>query len=190
MSGFEIITITFSFILGLGMTQILRAVGYVVREREQYRLHWIPLSVAALILAFQIQFWFALVIVDSFLDQWSWPVYSVLLFLAIVIFLSGATVLPPTGSSKTSNLMEDFETRGKISLLFFASYFIGWIVIAMMFWSSDFEQLVVVNLVMAITAVVAFFAQKPRTRSLLHGSIIMVTVYGLAFVWVTPSLEW
>ncbi len=58
--------------------------------------------------------------------------------------------------------MEDFETRGEISLLFFASYFIGWIVIAMMFWSSDFEQLVVVNLIMAITAVVAFFAQKPR----------------------------
>jgi len=90
--------------------------------------------------------------------------------------ISGATVLPPTGSSKTSNLMEDFETRGKISLLFFASYFIGWIVIAMMFWSSDFEQLVVVNLIMAITAVVAFFAQKPRTRSLLHGSIIVITV--------------
>jgi hypothetical protein len=160
MSGFEIITITFSFILGLGMTQILRSVAYVVRERGQYRLHWNPFSVAALILTFQIQFWFAFVIVDSFLDQWSWPVYSVLLFLAIVIFLSGATVLPPSGSSKTSNLMEDFETRGKISLLFFASYFIGWIVIAIMFWSSDFEQLVVVNLVMAITAVVAFFAQK------------------------------
>ena len=190
MSGFEIITITFSFILGLGMTQILRSVAYVVRERGQYRLHWIPFSVAALILTFQIQFWFALVIVDSFLDQWSWPVYSVLLFLAIVIFLSGATALPPSGSSKTSNLMEDFETRGKISLLFFASYFIGWIVIAIMFWSSDFEQLVVVNLVMAITAVVAFFAQKPRTRSLLHGAIIVITVYGLATVWVTPSLEW
>jgi hypothetical protein len=166
-------------------------VAYVVREREQYRIHWIPLSVAALILAFQIQFWFALVIVDSFLDRWSWSVYSVLLFLAIVIFLSGATVLPPSGSSKTSNLIEDFETRGKISLLFFASYFIGWNVIAIMFWStSDFKQLFVVNLVMAITAVVAFVTQNPRTRSLLHGSLIVITVYGLATVWATPSLEW
>lgn len=190
MSGFEIITITFSFILGLGMTQILRAVAYVVREREQYRLHWIPLSVAALILAFQIQFWFALVIVDSFLNQWSWPVYSVLLFLAIVIFLSGAMVLPPTGSSKTSNLMEDFETRGKICLLFFASYFIGWNVVAMMFWSLDFVPLVIINLVMATTAVLAFFTQNQRRRSLIHGAIIVITVYGLAFVWATPSLEW
>jgi len=190
MSGFEIITITFSFILGLGMTQILRAVAYVVREREQYRLHWIPLSVAALILTFQIQFWFGLVIVDSFLEQWSWPVYSVLLFLAIVIFLSGATVLPPSGSSKTSNLMEDFETRGKISLLFFASYFIGWNVIAVMFWSLDFVPLFIVNLGMATVAVVAFYAQSPRIRSLLHGGIIVLALYGLAFVWATPSLEW
>ena len=86
--------------------------------------------------------------------------------------------------------MEDFETRDKISLLFFASYFIGWIVIAMMFWSLDFVPLVIVNLVMAIIAVVAFFAQNPRIRSLLHGSIIVITVYGLAFVWATPSLEW
>ena len=172
------------------MTQILRSVAYVVREREQYRIHWIPLSVAALILAFQIQYWFALVIVDSFLDQWSWPVYSVLLFLAIVIFLSGATVLPPSVSSKTSNLIEDFETRGKISLLFFASYFIGWNVVAIMFWSSDFEALVVVNLVMAIISVLAFFVQNQRMRSLLHASMIVITIYGLATVWATPSLEW
>ena len=191
MSGFEIITITFSFILGLGMTQILRSVAYVVREREQYRIHWIPLSVAALILAFQIQYWFALVIVDSFLDQWSWPVYSVLLFLAIVIFLSGATVLPPSGSSKTSNLIEDFETRGKVCLLFFASYFIGWNVVAIMFWSlSDFVPLVIVNLVMATFLVLAFFVQNQRMRSLLHGSLIVITIYGLATVWATPSLEW
>ena len=191
MSGFEIITITFSFILGLGVTQILRSVAYVVREREQYRIHWIPLSVAALILAFQIQYWFALVIVDSFLDQWSWPVYSVLLFLAIVIFLSGATVLPPSGSSKTSNLIEDFETRGKVCLLFFDSYFIGWNVVAIMFWSlSDFVPLVIVNLVMATFLVLAFFVQNQRMRSLLHGALIVITIYGLATVWATPSLEW
>ena len=71
MSGFEIITITFSFILGLGVTQILRSVAYVAREKEQYRLHWIPLSMAAVVLLFQVQFWFALVVVDSFLDQWN-----------------------------------------------------------------------------------------------------------------------
>ena len=34
MSGFELITITFSFVLGLGVAQILSSVAYVVREKE------------------------------------------------------------------------------------------------------------------------------------------------------------
>ena len=190
MSGFEIITITFSFILGLGVTQILRSVAYVAREKEQYRLHWIPLSMAAVVLLFQVQFWFALVVVDSFLDQWNWRVYSVLLFLAIVIFLGGATILPPPGSSRTSNLIEDFETRGKISLMFLASYFIGWIVVAIMFWTDKFVHLVIVNFVMALILVTAYFAQRPQTRSLLHGILVAITLYGMVTVWVTPNLQW
>ncbi len=40
MSGFEILTITFSFIVGLGVAQVLRAVAFVVRERGQIRLHF------------------------------------------------------------------------------------------------------------------------------------------------------
>ena len=191
MSALEVITITFSIILGLGVTKILERVAYVVREREQHRLHWIPLSVAALILLFQVQFWFALVIVDSFLDKWNWTVYSVLLFLAGVIFLSGATVLPSAGSLRSSNLIEDFNARGKVSLIFFALYFIGWIVVAIMFWTTaDFMTLVVVNLVMATTSVAAYRAQHPHFRSLLHGMLIAITIYGLIFVWATPSLDW
>ncbi len=189
MSGFEIITITFSFILGLGVTQILRSVAYVVREKKQYRLHWIPLSVAALVLFFQVQFWFALVVVDSFVDHWTWPVYSALLILAIVIFLSGATVLPPTGSSKSPNLIEDFDTRGKISLVFLDFYLIGWIGVAIMFWTPEFVHLVIVNLVMALTAIIAYFAQHSQARSLIHGILIAMTFYGMMTVWTTPSLE-
>ena len=60
MSGFELITITFSFVVGLGMAQMLRSLGFVVRERESMFWHWVPLFTAALILFFQIQFWFGL----------------------------------------------------------------------------------------------------------------------------------
>ena len=34
MSGFELITITFFFVLGLGVAQILSSVAYVVRDKE------------------------------------------------------------------------------------------------------------------------------------------------------------
>ena len=190
MSGFELITITFSFILGLGVAQILRSVAYVVREKNQYQLHWIPLSMAALVLAFQIQFWFALFVVDSFLDHWSWPVYSLLLLLSLIIFISGATILPSPGSSKTSNLIEDFNTRGKISLVFFAAYFLGWDVVAVMFWGPRMGLLAAVNAIMATISIAAYVVERPRARSLLHVTLIALTIYGLMDVWATPSLDW
>lgn len=190
MSGLEIITITFSIILGLGVTQILGTVAHVIRERSDHQLHWIPLSLAALILLFQVQFWFALVIVDSFLEQWNWTVYSILLFLAIVIFLAGATVLPSSGSSRSSNLIEDFDARGKISLMFFALYFIGWIVVAIMFWTDQFITLVIANSIMATASMIAYYSRSPHIRSVLHGVLISLTLYGLIYVWATPSLEW
>ena len=117
MSGFEILTITFSFIIGLGVAQVLRSVAYVVREKDQIRLHWIPFSLAALIIFFHIQFWFGLAVVNSLIEQWSWPVYGLMLMLAFFVFLSGATVLPPLTSLGERDLIDDFETRGHISLV-------------------------------------------------------------------------
>jgi hypothetical protein len=107
-----------------------------------------------------------------------------------IIFLSGATVLPPPGSSKSANLIEDFDSRGRISLLFFAAYFVGWIVVAIIFWRAKMEALVVVNLAMATLATAAYFVQQSRVRSLLHGLLLVLTVFGLISVWATPSLQW
>jgi len=190
MSSFELITITFSFILGLGVAQILRSVAYVVREKDQYRLHWIPLTMVTLVLAFQIQFWFALFVVDSFLDHWNWLVYTILLCLAIVIFLAGATALPPPASKRTSDLIEDFNSRGKISLLFFAAYFLGWDILAVMFWGPRMGLLAVVNIIMAALSIAAYIVEQPRARSLLHGVLIALTIFGMIGVWATPSLDW
>lgn len=189
MSGFELITITFSFILGLGVAHILRSIAYVVREREQYRLHWIPISVAVIVLLFQVQFWFALVIVDALADQWTWSIYGLLLVLAIMIFLSGATVLPPPGPSRTGSLIEDFETRGRISLVFLALYVLGWIGVAILFWSTAFVHLVIVNTVMVAIALFAYRARQPMARNVLHGILIVMMIYGLITVWTPPSLE-
>jgi hypothetical protein len=189
VSGFEIITITFSFILGLGVAHILKTAAFVIREREQFHLHWIPISVAIMILLFQVQFWFALVIVDTLAESWTWTIYGTLLLLAIFIFLGGATVLPPAGPTKSGSLIEDFLTRGKISLVFLALYLLGWIGVAILFWSKAFVHLVVVNSSMATISLLAYFAQKPNARNVLHGMLILMMIYGLITVWTPPSFE-
>jgi hypothetical protein len=189
VSGFEILTITFSFIVGLGVAQVLRSVAYVIREKEEIRLHWIPFSVAAMILFFQVQFWFGLAVINSLLAQWTWPVYSLMLMLAIFIFLSGATVLPPPTALGERDLKEDFETRGRVSLVFLALYLVGWIGVVITLWKPEFWQLVLVNGLMAMVAVITYGATNARIRTGLHLVLIAMTIYGALTVWTTPSLE-
>lgn len=189
MSGFEILTITFSFIIGLGVAQVLRSVAYVVREKDQIRLHWIPFSLAALIIFFHIQFWFGLAVVNSLIVQWSWPVYGLMLMLAFFIFLSGATVLPPLTSLGERDLIDDFETRGHISLVFLALYLLGWIGVGIMFWKPEMWHLVLVNGSMAVVLMIAYTAPNTRARTALHLTLIAMTIYGALTVWTTPNLE-
>jgi len=189
VSGFEILTITFSFVVGLGVAQLLSSVANVVREKEQMRLHWIPFSVALIVLFFQIQFWFGLTVVNSLMDQWSWPVYGLMLILAILIFLSGTTVLPPNTSPRERSLIEDFETRGRISLVFLAMYLAGWIGVGIMFWIPEMGHLALVNGLMAIVLIITYAARTSRFRTGLHLALIAMTVYGALTVWTTPSLE-
>ena len=189
MSGFEILTITFSFIIGLGVAQVLRSVAYVVREKDQVRLHWIPFSLAALIIFFHIQFWFGLAVVNSLIAQWSWPVYGLMLMLAFFVFLSGATVLPPLTSLGERDLIDDFETRGHISLVFLALYLLGWIGVGIMFWIPEMWHLVMVNGTMAATLMITYVVPHTRARTALHLTLIAMTIYGALTVWTTPSLE-
>ena len=190
MSSFEILTITFSFIVGLGVAQVLRSIAYIVREFRQIRLHWIPFSVAAQILFFQVQFWFALSVVNSLMDRWSWSVYASLLLLAIFIFLAGAAVLPHSLTSLGERgLKEDFDTRGQVSLIFLALYLAGWIGLGIMFWIPELWHLALVNGSYALLALVIFWISNARVRAVLHLLLIVITVYGSLTVWTTPSLE-
>jgi hypothetical protein len=190
LSAFEILTITFSFIVGLGVAQVLRSIAYMVRESVQISLHWIPFSVAAQILFFQVQFWFALSVVNSLMVKWSWAVYIVMLLLAILVFLAGATVLPHSLSSLGERgLKEDFETRGRISLILLALYMMGWIVVGIMFRIPELWHLALVNGMYALVALATFRAASSRVRTALHLALIVITVYGALTVWTTPSLE-
>lgn len=189
MSGFEILTITFSFIVGLGVAQVLRSVAFVVREKDQVSLHWIPFTTAAIILFFQIQFWFGLAVVNSLQDQWTWTVYGLMLLLAIFIFLAGATVLPPLTAVGDRSLIEDYETRGRISLLFVALYLLGWIGVGIVFWRPEFWHLVAVNGLMSVVLVYAYGAANAKSRTVSHLVLIAMTLYGAMTVWTTPNLE-
>ena len=189
MSGFEVLTITFSLIVGLGMARVLTSVAQVLREHGTHRLHWIPFSVALIVVFFQVQFWFGLTVVNSLMVDWTWPVYGLMLILAMIIFMAGATVLPPDRSIGECDLIDDFNHRGRLSLVYIALYLLGWIGIGIMFWQPEFIQLVIVNGVMAMVLYLAFRASSERLRTLLHVALILMTIIGALTVWTAPDLQ-
>jgi hypothetical protein len=113
-----------------------------------------------------------------------------MLLLPIIIFLPGATVLPHSLTSLGERgLKEDFETRGRISLVFLALYLVGWIGVGIMFWQPEMWQLALVNGVFAFVAIFTYGAPNARARTILHLTLIAMTIYGSLTVWTTPSLE-
>lgn len=48
MDAFSYLSVLLSIVLGLGPTQLLTAVGRLIRHREHVRVHWLPLVDAAL----------------------------------------------------------------------------------------------------------------------------------------------
>lgn len=62
-----------------------RSLGFVVRERETVTWHWAPLLSAALILFFQIQFWFGLSVINGELEVWTWSEYGLVFAVAVLI---------------------------------------------------------------------------------------------------------
>lgn len=118
MSRFEIITITLSFIVGLGVAQLLSSVSAAVRDRLERPLHWMPFAWGVAILLFSVQYWFALFDLDVVLESdWTWLWYAQMLALAVTLFLAGGLILPTRTSLHRGSLLEDFVAHGRYSLL-------------------------------------------------------------------------
>lgn len=93
------------------------------RGRTEHSLHWMPFAWGVVILIFSIQYWFALLDLNKTLaGGWDWLWYGQMLVLAVALFLAGALVLPSRVSFAKSDLLDDFVTHGRYSLLALASY--------------------------------------------------------------------
>lgn len=188
MSDFELITITFSFILGLGIAQILGAASLAVRNRGRRPLHWLPLAFAASIFLFHIQYWFVLFDYDAHvIDSWSWATYGPFLALAVVLFLSGGIVLPHAGTEAGASLSEDFDASGKLSLLFLVAYILAWVPANAWGNGNWVNAGVWFNLALSLPLLVCYFARRAPLRNLAAIVFFVGQAVGLLFVWSAPA---
>ena len=116
MSEFETFAVVLSFILGLGVAQILSSVVYLLQSRRAIALAWTPLLWAYALLLYHVNFLFAL------LQARNEALWHLDLVMAALLFLAGGLVLPSDGRPLPGRLIDFFEEHGRIALLPFALF--------------------------------------------------------------------
>ena len=190
MSEFEIITITLSFIVGLGVAQLLTSFSSAMRARREHPLHWMPFAWGLPILVFSVQYWFALLDLDKVLLVWGWLWYAQMLALAIALFLAGAMLLPTRASTAKAGLREDFVAHGRYALLALIVYLLGWIAPnAKMDGGVVFTEANVLNTVMAVVALVAFRSKDERIW--IFSTVLFYGLFGYTVlaIYSTPGAQ-
>ena len=189
MSQFELVTITLSFVLGLSMTHILGSAASAVRARKELVLHWLPFAWAGCIFLLHVQFWVAARDIDVNIDSWTWSWYLNALLLAVLLFASGALVLPTESQQRQGALLEDFQEHGRLSLIPLAIYCFSWVPTSMRLGPSPFVSGNLAIMALSALALMGFLSRRPLVRS---GTVLLfaaIQIWAMIFVWAGAGLS-
>lgn len=190
MSQFEIIAITLSFIVGLGIAQLLTSFGEAVRSRIEHPLHWMPFAWGIPILLLSVQYWFALFDLDSTIGDWSWFWYLQMLVLAMVLFMAATLILPPRESTAQGGLLKDFTTHGRFSLLALIAYLLGWIPANTVMNNGNVLDLAnLANAAMAVATLIAY--RSTSNRIWIVSTVVFYVIFAITFfgLYSTPGSQ-
>jgi len=188
MSQFEVITLTLSFVLGLSMSHLLWAAAAAVRARRELRLRWLPFLWAACIFFVHVQYWFAAFAIDAIIDQWTWSWYLQLLTLGVLLFASGALVLPSESQQRSGDLLDDFKENGRLGLIPLVGYHLLWLPTAYRIDQATFEAGSYANLALAALAFIGFTAKRTSVQWVSVVAFGLIVVWASVFVWTGGSL--
>jgi hypothetical protein len=117
VTQYEHISVLISIVIGLGLTDILSNVHELVQARDRVRVHWLPVTWAALIFVGLIQWWWSSF---GFRDQedWNFFYFLFLMLRPVTQYLSAAFVLPRVGQEGVCDMgAYYFRTRHWLFLL-------------------------------------------------------------------------
>jgi hypothetical protein len=93
MDAFSYLSVLLSIVLGLGLTQILTAVGRLIRHRDRVRVHWLPLLWAGLLLLIYVQVWWSMYGL-RLRREWTFLAFVVVLAQTATLYVMAAVALP------------------------------------------------------------------------------------------------
>lgn len=98
MDEFSYLSVLLSIVLGLGITQLLTALGRLIQARERVRMYWPAPAWAVLLLVTHVQTWWTMF---GLRDEGAWTFFTFLLVLLqpVLLYLLAALVLPDFGET-------------------------------------------------------------------------------------------
>lgn len=122
-SAFDHLRAALLLVLGLGITQLLSAMTAAFRVRRRLGFHWIPLTWAAVVFAWQMQFLWAIFELRGATPVWTPLRFGLLLAMALLLFVAGSLVAPSASPEEPPQTWDQFQKDGRWALLCLSAYF-------------------------------------------------------------------
>lgn len=178
MSEFETFSVVLSFILGLGVAQILTSAAHLLHSRRDITLGWTPMLWAYSLLLYHVNFLFAILDAGNAEQLWHFN-----LLLAMLLFLGGVLVLPSPSRPLPEDLNAFFEADGRLALVPLGVYvlltILYYLVSGWSLWTLDGVLL----LVLPVIIVVGWLG---RGRIGMFASAVFSGLVTLAFLFLWP----
>ena len=126
MDAFSYLSVLLSIIIGLGITQVLTAIGRLIRQRERVRGDWLPLLWAVALLVLYVQVWWSMFGLRNN-PQWSFGQFLVVLAQTATLYVMAALVLPEEVGEGGVDLRLYYEQQRR----WFFAFFLATLVISL-----------------------------------------------------------
>jgi hypothetical protein len=118
MDAFSYLSVLLSIIIGLGLTQVLTAIGRLIRHRDRVRPDWLPLLWAAVMLLIYVQVWWSMFGLRHYRD-WTFLSFLIVLTQTGTLYLMAAVALPEQPDESGLDLREYYGRQHRWFFGFF-----------------------------------------------------------------------
>jgi hypothetical protein len=182
---FEYLTAALMLVMGLGVTQLLSDVVDAFRRRQTVRLHWIPLTWAAIVFAWQMQFIWAVFELQALLRSWKAWEFLMMLCLALLLFVAGSLVVP-RADDEAKSAVEQFRRDGRWTLAILAAFFfLAYFVNIFMFNLEYHDPVDLQDLLLAMALSLTLLARSVTVWA--TATVLFAVMSAIAIVTLSPS---
>lgn len=118
MDAFSYLSVLLSIILGLGLTQLLTAVGRVIRHRDRVRVDWLPMLWAGVLLVVYVQVWWSMFGLRE-LRSWTFVEFLIVLLQTVTLYMMAAMLLPEQVEESGADLRGYYDRHHRWFFAFF-----------------------------------------------------------------------